>query len=261
MNKIKTALLNLLAPVISFEPKNGCVLCGKRTKKYFPVVIDLSAFKGKNDKESLEADATKCPVCGGDAHERLLYLFLKERTSIYTYPSRVLHFAPERMIRKKLEENTRLSYITVELEITEPIDTISIDQKDDLFDIIICNHVLEHVRNDRKTMAELFRALKPGGWAILQEPIAAVLDKTVENVSEAAPEDREKPAGKYDHLRIYGRDYVSRLHEAGFTVTCYNCLDEFGQECVDENKLIAKENIYYCSKPQWRSRNIPEEKA
>ena len=84
--------------------------------------------------------------------------------------------------------------------------------------MVIANHVLEHVEDDRKCMRELYRVLTPGGWAILQVPIDYSLERTYEDASIVAPEEREKHFRQKDHLRLYGRDYPQRLAEAGFEV-------------------------------------------
>ena len=102
---------------------------------------------------------------------------------------------------------------------------------DDYFDAIICNHVLEHVVDDSKAMTELFRVLKPGGWAILQVPISMVLEETYEDFSIVDPQHREQAFGQADHVRIYAKDYETRLALAGFKVRIFDWtseIDKFG---------------------------------
>ena len=100
----------------------------------------------------------------------------------------------------------------------EKMDITQIDYPDNTFDCILCNHVLEHVPNDLKAMQEIERVLKPGGWAILQVPIAFDLDDTLEDPSITEEEDRYRVFGQRDHVRLYGSDYKHRLEQAGLKV-------------------------------------------
>jgi ubiquinone/menaquinone biosynthesis C-methylase UbiE len=97
------------------------------------------------------------------------------------------------------------------------MDLTNIDRESNYFDLIICNHVLEHILDDRKAMRELFRVLKPGGKAILQVPLSMTLNETFEDFSITDPAERICIFGQRDHCRIYGQDYGQRLEEAGFS--------------------------------------------
>ncbi len=113
------------------------------------------------------------------------------------------------------------------------------------------NHVLEHIPNDRKAMKELFRVLKPGGWAIMQVPIDINIDKTLEipmeMLQKMQPEDRERIFGQKDHVRVYGRDYKDRLEKAGFAVYVDSYVKEI-ESCMINNALSENEDIYLCMK-------------
>lgn len=114
------------------------------------------------------------------------------------------------------------------------------------FDLIICNHVLEHVEDDRKAMSELYRVLTKGGKAILQVPVSLQLPVTVENPELVSPAERLKHFGQKDHVRIYGANYVSRLPEAGFNIEIF----QFPESLTARYGLIEVEDerIYVCSK-------------
>ena len=128
------------------------------------------------------------------------------------------------------------------------MDVTNIGFADNTFDVIICNHVLEHIINDQKAIAEFYRVLKPNGWAILQVPISMSLKKTYEDYSVNLPKQREKIFGQRDHVRIYAKDYINRLEDSGFDVSIYNFVKEFGESIVDKHGLIKNENLYICSK-------------
>jgi predicted SAM-dependent methyltransferase len=142
-------------------------------------------------------------------------------TNIFTDPTRLLHVAPERRLEKHLKAISSLDYLTADLldpDVMTKMDVTKIQFADNEFDAILCNHVLEHVPDDRKAMRELNRVLKFGGWAMLQVPISNRLQATYEDWSVRSPIDRLRRFGQEDHVRVYGADYVERLTEAGFRI-------------------------------------------
>ena len=123
------------------------------------------------------------------------------------------------------------------------MDVLNIPYNDDYFDLILCNHVLEHVPKDIEAMMELFRVLKKGGKAILQVPISKMLTETLEDFSVVDPCEREKVFGQWDHVRIYGQDYTKRLESVGFFVKRVNICQEF-----PKYGLSKDEDIFLCTK-------------
>ena len=119
---------------------------------------------------------------------------------------------------------------------------------DDSFDAIICNHVLEHVDDDRQAMAELFRVLGPGGWAILQVPISRRLERTLEDPGLSDPSERERRFGQKSHVRLYGSDYAERLAEVGFAVEVFDPAARWGQDTIEALKIDPKEKIFVAHK-------------
>ena len=98
-------------------------------------------------------------------------------------------------------------------------DICNLPFKDNEFDYIFCNHVLEHIPDDNQAMSELFRVLAPNGIGIFQIPQDLSREFTFEDDSIADPKERAKIFGQYDHVRVYGRDYFDKLREIGFNVT------------------------------------------
>ena len=154
-------------------------------------------------------------------------------------------------MRKVFNSHSNINYINGDLynpQADEVIDITSINYDDNVFDIIICSHVLEHIPKDELAMSELFRVLKPGGLAIIQVPISSVLVETFEDSSIIEPEDREKYFGQKDHVRIYGTDYIKRLKKSGFKVTAYDFISELNPFDVQKYALLKDEKLYLCSK-------------
>lgn len=152
---------------------------------------------------------------------RLLWLYLQNETDFFTAPKKVLHFAPEQAFYKRFRKMTHLDYVTTDLN--SPLADITADIcnlpfKDDEFDIILCNHVLEHIPDDTKAMKELYRVMKPGGYGIFQIPQDLRREKTFEDNSITDRKQRAEIFGQYDHVRIYGRDYFDKLRSVGFKV-------------------------------------------
>ena len=120
--------------------------------------------------------------------------------------------------------------------------------QDNSFDVIFCNHVLEHVEDDRQCMRELYRIMRPGGWGVFQVPMDTNAEKTYEDKSIVTEEEREKHFWQKDHVRLYGLDYKNRLEEAGFKVTVEDLTKEMTPELVDRYRLPLGEKIYLCKK-------------
>ncbi|WP_273567809.1 class I SAM-dependent methyltransferase [Maribacter halichondriae] len=152
---------------------------------------------------------------------RLLWLYLKNETDFFSDSLKVLHFAPEQAFYKRFRKLKNLDYTTTDLN--SPLADIKADIcnlpfEDNRFDVILCNHVLEHIPDDTAAMKELYRVLKPGGWGIFQIPQDLKRERTFEDNSITNKRERAKIFGQYDHVRIYGRDYFDKLRSMGFAV-------------------------------------------
>ncbi|MDR9401451.1 MAG: class I SAM-dependent methyltransferase [Psychroflexus sp.] len=164
---------------------------------------------------------------------RLLWLYLKNETNIFRVPTKLLHIAPEQAYYKRLKQKANIDYTSLDLyspivDIKADITELPFD--DDSFDVIICNHVLEHIEQDQLAMKEIYRVLKMGGFAILQIPLDEKLEKTYEDASIQDPEMRKKHFGQYDHVRIYGWDFFERLNLVGFKTEPLAYADSFTKE-------------------------------
>ncbi len=192
-----------------------------------------------------------CPKCRCLERHRLLWLYLTQATDLFSSGHRsVLHVAPEPVLERRLRSAPNLHYVSADLHSPRVMcraDITCLPFKSDSFDVIICYHVLEHVADDRQAMGELFRVLKPTGWALLQSPIDVTRETTYEDAA-ATPQDRERLFGQHDHVRVYGRDYKERLEQAGFEVTVDGYVKSLPAELVRRYGLLLSEEIYVCTK-------------
>jgi SAM-dependent methyltransferase len=162
-----------------------------------------------------------CPSCLSLERHRLIWLYLKRKTNFFDSKLHVLHIAPEPCFMKRFERQHGDTYITADIE--SPLAKVKMDIHQipfdaNYFDVVLCNHVLEHVQDDIKAMSEIARVLKPGGWAILQVPFfSPVPEVTYEDPTITLPREREKAFGQDDHVRKFGQDYTQRMQRAGLT--------------------------------------------
>ena len=231
-----------------------CPVCGTHLRKFVRYGYKFPVLKEKEVVGVGECPDGQCPICGALDRVRLLYLYLLHKTDIFHKPQKILHVAPETRIGNRIRRVTGVDYLTADLNpegVMVKMDIMDIQYPDNSFDVIICNHVLEHVADDQKAMRELCRTLKPGGWAILQVPISLVLTKTYEDSSITTPVGREQAFGQGDHVRIHARDYKDRLEWAGFKVNVYQWTTEIEKFGTKRNVfgLNEKEGVYHVTKP------------
>lgn len=177
---------------------------------------------------------------------RLLWIYLKNYTDFFTAPHKVLHFAPEQAFYSRFRKLKNLDYTTTDLD--SPLADVKADIcylpfDDNSFDFVLCNHVLEHIREDHKAMQEIYRILTPGGTAILQIPQDLSREKTFEDDTITDPKERAKIFGQYDHVRVYGKDFFDKLRNVGFEVQEVDLTSEMDKESVERYRLAPGEII------------------
>lgn len=209
-----------------------CPLCGCRRRKFLPYGYVT------------QRDNALCPNCLALERHRTLWLWLLRESDIgrgaVALP-RLLHVAPEVALKRKFHKiyaKQPADYVTADLE--SPLADLHFDiqhipLEDESFDVVICNHIMEHVEDDRLAMREILRIMRKGGWGVILSPVDLQRDKTFEDDTITDEAERTRIFGQYDHRRIYGRDYAERLREAGFEV----------YECDYANLIPAKEKQLY----------------
>lgn len=184
---------------------------------------------------------------------RLMWLFLKDETNFFTSTKKlkVLHIAPEQCFLDLFKKQKNLEYITSDLE--SPIADVKADIcdlpfKENEFDVVFCNHVLEHIPDDTKAMQELYRVMKKGGFGVFQIPQDLSRDVTFEDNSITDKDERAKIFGQYDHVRVYGKDYFNKLRSVGFKVDEVDYTKKIDSKQIERFCLMKGEILPICYK-------------
>lgn len=224
--------------------KVTCPICSKSFRKFLP-------YGRINPRPN-----ALCPNCLSLERHRLIWLYLKERTSFLTTPQSVLHIAPEGCFIPRFEKIHREKYITADLE--SPLAKVKMDIHrmpfpDNTFDAVLCNHVLEHVADDIQAMREINRVLKPGGFAIMQVPFFHPVPRvTVSDPSITDRKTREKLFGQDDHVRRYGRDYSARINQSGLKAVEEHFVNTLSEQQRSRYGLVEGEIIFRGEKSKFQ---------
>ena len=228
-----------------------CPFCGHAFNEPIVIGLDLPVLREKQVVGGGRR-AGGCPNCASQDRERLVFVFLKYVLKLFVRKDRrILHFAPEKNLSNALFEGGFMEYICADLftegyrypSYVRNMNVLKIPFANDHFDLVICNHVLEHVPTDLAAMKEIYRVLKPGGRAILQVPISANSPRTFEDPTIVDPTQKELAFGQFDHIRIYGQDYPDRLRLSGFHVQRINISGRFKKYALN-----LREDLFICSK-------------
>jgi SAM-dependent methyltransferase len=240
-----------------------CPVCGLIFSAFAPVYqwkrSSLNASP-PGDQCVTIAEAERCPSCNSLPRHRLLWKYLETETSIFqSSPLRLLDIAPTLPFYDRFSTSANISYFPCDIDPNQqkysgfpgPILRASLCElpfPDDFFDVILCSHVLEHIKNDHLAICEMFRVLKPGGWGIIQVPENNLLEMTLEDPAIVLPEARESAFGQFDHVRQYGRDFRDRLIAGGFQVNTIDFVKTFPAEQIASFGFDRYEQIHLCTK-------------
>lgn len=232
-----------VAPIIYKGDEVECPVCQRSFRKFLSYGSDVA-----------HRENVLCPFDLTLERHRLIWLYLLNKSEFFTADHlEMLHIAPEQCFLPHFKKQANIDYLTGDL--VSPIadmhfDLHDIPLKDNRFDVVFCNHVLEHVEDDNQCMRELFRVMKPGGWGIFQVPLDTTRNQTYEDKSIVSPEEREKHFWQKDHVRLYGLDYPSKLKSVGFEVEEYNPKIEISVENIERYRLNPEEILYIFRKPE-----------
>jgi SAM-dependent methyltransferase len=199
-----------------------------------------------------------CPRCGSLERHRMIWFFLRRHADFVASRRRpdaqrlrLLHFAPEPCLEGLFRSVPRLDYVTADLDargVMVHMDITRIPYPEGSFDSVLCSHVIEHVPDDRRALAELYRVLRPGGWAIVMVPLRD--GPTVEDPTIADPAERLRRFGQADHVRVCGHDYVDRVVAAGFDVRTLTSLDLTDEQGCTRMGFRKDHVFYYAARPE-----------
>lgn len=226
-------------------------LCYRGRRYHCPVCgSGLRAFVYKRGLFRTNPDGY-CPRCDAKARHRRIWLWLEERTNLLTDDLRLLEVAPWWALSRRFQRLPNVRFEAVDREragphVTVVGDLVSLPMAAGSFDAALCIHVLEHVEDDRHAMAELYRVLRPGGWALVSVPIR--LDRpTHEDPAITDPAERQAVFGERSHVRFYGADLADRLREAGFEVEL-DLASGIPDDVRERHGLRMDENLFCCRK-------------
>ncbi|MEM9679362.1 MAG: methyltransferase domain-containing protein [Bacteroidota bacterium] len=241
LNSIPRPLLIKLSyvvrPILTFTFK-GSTYTDPIDGKSFRIFLDYGYKKQRKNVLS--------PSTLSLERHRLLWLYLNRETDIFDRKLKVLHFAPEQAFYKRFKNIPHWDYVSTDLN--SPLADVKADICDlpfesNSFDLIFCNHVLEHVPDDTKAMQELYRVMRVDGMGIFQIPQDLSRAITFEDNTITDKKERTKIFGQYDHVRIYGRDYFDKLRKIGFKVDEVDYTATLPKEEIDRYRLADGEII------------------
>ena len=233
-------LFKIIAPIAYKGNNVQCPVCEKSFRKFLSYGSNIA-----------HRENVLCPYDLTLERHRLMWLYLQKTDFFKAEKLDVLHVAPEQCFHKKFKNQNNLNYTTADLE--SPIadlhfDLHSIPLEDNLYDVIFCNHVMEHVKDDLQCMKELYRVMKPGGWGIFQVPIDYDNPETYEDNTITSEKDREIHFWQKDHVRLYGLDYPKKLEKAGFKIDVFDPKKNLGKINYEKLRLNPKELIFIVNK-------------
>ena len=225
-----------------------CNCCGATYKKFVPDYPAAENVNAINTNKVIAGygENVLCPACLSTARERLIIALLKNEINITG--KKVLHFSPEKNIYNFIKQHNEV--VTADIEplfykiIDDKIkneDATRLSFADNSFDVIIGNHIMEHIPDDEKALQEMYRVLKSGGMAILQVPYSTTIYNTLETLQINDPQKQAAWYGQKDHVRIYAlQDYVSRLRKAGFKVELieYGKLNAYYKNAIQPHEVF-----------------------
>lgn len=217
-----------------------CICCDKSFRKFLP-------------HGNVPRTNAVCPYCRSLERTRLLMYYLQNETPVFKQHLKILHFAPEKAISKKIRSFNNSKYITADINPAlgdHIVDIQNIPFEEEVFDLIICSHVLGHVPDEPKAIDEIYRVLKPGGVAVILTLIDLNMETTYENKSANTPKERLKHFGESDLLRLHGNDFGSLLQREGIKVEAINYALSFTDEEKNRYQFgnMEREIIFKCQK-------------
>lgn len=221
--------------------KYRCPICNdsrlplKQVGSNFPILKELDVIGAGSRLQ-------KCHGCNSTDRDRLVFIYLRDYIRVFSPESKIkkiLHVAPEHCIAKMFLEQKEISYMPIDSmeqgyeyhDYVQKMNVLDLDVESNTVDLLICNHVLQDIEEDTKTLREIYRVLKSGGKAILQVPISSISNHIIEDSSITENSEREALYGQRFHRRIYNESgFIHRVSSAGFKVNAV-CISNQYPDC------------------------------
>lgn len=219
---------------LSDYPRRYCSVCRSVVVKKFK-----PGPRGRPD--------ARCPKCGSLERHRFLAVLLDVLTPMVPDIGVLVDVAPSPQTTELLEGLEPRLHTRIDIGFdNRSVDILgsltALPYRDDSADLLVCYHVLEHIRDDRDAMAEIARVLKPGGLGLLQVPFRA--GRPTDEDPSAGKEERIERFGRHDHVRFYGDDFEDRLVESGLAIQRVTPLGLLGPEMVTWLRLSPDEAVW-----------------
>ena len=251
--RIKALLPEGLEPVVlkiwsSLRPLTKLLFFGRN--RYCSICESSTRFFLSYDTPAQKRKDVICPVCLSHERHRQAWIFLESCTDIGDGSSkRLLHLAPEHNFAGRLKAMAGVEYVSADIESPRAMvkmDIASMPWPEGSFDVLFCSHVLEHVPDDRAAMDEMFRVLKPGGWALILVPVSA--EDTREDPEILDSVERARLFWWTDHIRLYGLDISERLAACGFEVETIFTHQFVEPEDCKRMRINGHDPLFFCRK-------------
>lgn len=251
------SMLTAVKRLIHAGSARTCPVCQSSVRSFLPQGYGYPLLEELEVVGGMRREDDECPICHAHDRVRLIDLYCSHHSDLLQRPNRLLHLAPELGLAEKWVHHSGLDYVPADLDTKrykhlptlKACDLQDMPFDDASFDWVICNHVLEHIPDDRRAMREILRVLKPGGIALLQVPLALQRSATDEDPSLSDPVARIQRFGQSDHIRLYGRDYYERLADEGFEVEIW-CAFEADPKRAKALSLNPKERLTVARRPK-----------
>lgn len=246
MGNIKRGVMRGIASVPFFPKQYYCSACGKKSVLFFSYGVKSKIASEKHIIGEGKRKRVFCMFCLANDRMRWIDYVIEHMTDLYTAENTVLHIAPEKCVEMKMRKNNKCKYTTGDIcagIADSVVDITDMKFKNETFDYIILNMVLEHVQNEDKALTEIHRCLKNGGKFFFSIPIC--LDMyTYEKDEKLNSKEKLKEYGQKDHCRLYGKDVVEHIEKYGFRITEYKINDYLKESDIQKYHLLTGDRVY-----------------
>lgn len=214
----------LVSPWLHRGDAVHCPVCDRDFDKFLPAGTGARARPG-----------AVCPFCRSRERDRLTWLYLQaNQETLFERHMQFLHVAPEPRLGEFFYDHIGEGYITADLmrkDVMVNLDVQDMVYPNETMDAIYCSHVLQDVPDDGKALAECYRVMRTGAWAILNVPLFEEATSTSDTPGNVRAGWDKRPD---EHVRNYGLDYADTLAAAGFEVEVTTASDLVNDEAERE---------------------------